>query len=61
MIENGRVLPSDHFPTEFQKLYDMIRANENDEVLVRELGMGLNPALSTENFLSDINFHERKV
>lgn len=39
----------------------MIHDNENGEVLVRELGLGLNPALSTETPLSDINFHERKV
>ncbi|NDK19295.1 hypothetical protein GW819_00460 [Candidatus Gracilibacteria bacterium] len=60
-IENGRVLPSDHFPAEFQRLYNMIRDNENGEVLVRELGLGLNPAPSTETPLSDINFHERKI
>jgi len=39
----------------------MIRDNENGEVLVRELGLGLNPAPSTETPLSDINFHERKI
>lgn len=60
-IRDGRVLPSEHFPEEFQKLYGMIRDNENGEVLVRELGLGLNPAPSTETPLSDINFHERKV
>jgi hypothetical protein len=36
-IVNGRVLPSDHFPADFQKIYDMILENENGEVLVREL------------------------
>lgn len=61
IVENGRVLPSDHFPSEFQKLYNMIRDNENSEVLVRELGLGLNPAPTTATPLSDINFHERKV
>ncbi|MDD5377250.1 MAG: hypothetical protein PHH16_03985 [Candidatus Gracilibacteria bacterium] len=60
-VKNGRVLPSDHFPPEFQKLYDMIRSSENGEVLVRELGLGLNPAPSTATPLSDINFHERKI
>ena len=29
--------------------------------MVRELGFGLNPALSTATPLSDINFYERKV
>ena len=61
VVENGRVLPSPDFPPEFQKLYNMIRDNENDEVLVRELGLGLNPAPTTETPLSDINFHERKI
>lgn len=39
VIENGRALPSDYFPTDFQKLYDMIRDNEGGEVLIRELGL----------------------
>lgn len=59
-IENGRVLPSDNFPPEFQKLYDWVMEYEG-EVMVRELGLGLNPAISTEKPLRDINFHERKV
>jgi aminopeptidase len=29
--------------------------------MVRELGFGLNPAISTTTPLSDINFYERKV
>lgn len=29
--------------------------------MVRELGMGLNRAITTSTPLSDINFHERKV
>ena len=60
IIENGRVLPSDHFPVTFSKLYNWIVQFEW-EVLVRELGFGLNPAISTDNPLSDINFYERKV
>ena len=60
VIERGRVLPSDHFPAEFQKLYDWIMLYEG-EVMVRELGLGLNPALTTATPLSDINFYERKT
>lgn len=60
VIEHGRVLPSDHFPAEFQKLYDYIVQFEW-EVMVRELGMGLNPAITTTTPLSDINFYERKI
>lgn len=59
-IENGRVLPSPHFPPAFQRLYDLVLQFEG-EVRVRELGFGLNPGVSTERPLRDINFHERKV
>lgn len=59
-IENGRVLPSPDFPPTFQKLYDWVVEYEG-EVMVRELGFGLNPAISTGTPLRDINFHERKV
>ncbi len=60
-IENGRVLQSSQFPADFQKIYNMIYENENGEVLIRELGLWLNPAITTDTPLSDINFHERKV
>ncbi len=60
VIENWRVLPSPHFPPAFQRLYDLVVQFEW-EVMVRELWYGLNPAMSTEHPLSDINFHERKV
>lgn len=59
IIENGRVLPSPHFPPGFQKLYDWVVQYEW-EVMVRELGFWLNPAISTTTPLTDINFHERK-
>jgi aminopeptidase len=60
IIEDGRVLPTDHFPIEFQKIYDYIVEFEW-EVRVRELGMGINPAITTATPLSDINFYERKT
>ncbi|GAB0174712.1 MAG: hypothetical protein HHAS10_05910 [Candidatus Altimarinota bacterium] len=59
-IEKGRVLPSSDFPPAFQKLYNLVVQFEG-EVMVRELGYGLNPAMNKENPLSDINFYERKV
>ena len=59
-IEEGRVLPSPHFPPAFQKIYNWIVQYEG-EVMVRELGFGLNPAISTSTPLADINFHERKL
>ncbi len=60
IVESGRVLPSEYFPSDFAKLYDWIVQFEW-EVMVRELGFGLNTAISTTTPLSDINFHERKV
>ncbi len=60
IIENWRVLPSPHFPSAFQKLYDWVVEYEW-EVMVRELGMGINPAITTSTPLSDINFYERKT
>lgn len=60
VIEKWRVLPSSHFPTGFQKLYDWMIQYEG-EVMVRELWFWLNPAISTATPLQDINFHERKL
>lgn len=59
-VENGRVLPSADFPENFRKLYNLVVQYEW-EVRLRELGFGLNPAISTEKPLKDINFHERKL
>ncbi|MFO0763642.1 MAG: hypothetical protein U0518_02125 [Candidatus Gracilibacteria bacterium] len=58
-IENGRVLANAEFPEGFQKIYQMVLEHEG-EVMVREIGFGLNTAISTEHPLSDVNFHERK-
>ncbi|MBC7498859.1 hypothetical protein H7170_04420 [Candidatus Gracilibacteria bacterium] len=60
VIERGRVLPSPDFPAPFAKLYNWIVEYEG-EVMVRELGMGLNIAITTTTPLSDINFYERKI
>jgi aminopeptidase len=60
IIEKWRVLPSSHFPSKFQRIYELIVQFEW-EVLVRELGFGLNPAISTTTPLSDVNFYERKL
>ena len=58
-IKNGRFLNNANFPEGFQKIYQMILEHEG-EVMVREIGFGLNSAISTEHPLSDVNFHERK-
>lgn len=35
-------------------------ASQEGEVMVREIGFGLNPAISSDHPLQDVNFHERK-
>lgn len=60
IIEKWRVLPSSDFPPAFAKLYNWIIEFEW-EVMVRELGFWLNPAITTTTPLSDINFYERKI
>ena len=60
VIESWRVLPSEDFPAEFAKLYNWIVQYEW-EVLVRELWLWLNPSISKDTPLADINFHERKL
>lgn len=59
-VEKGRVLPSTDFPSGFQKIYNLITQAEG-EVMIREFGLGLNPGVTRENPLSDINFYERKI
>lgn len=59
-VEKGRVLPSTDFPPMFQKIYNLIMEAEG-EVMIREFGLGLNPAVNKEYPLSDINFYERKI
>jgi len=40
---------------------DMIRAHENGEVLVRELGIGFNAEISGTAPMSDVNAFERQL
>lgn len=58
-IEQGRVIDTGDFPEEFASLYDLVTSQEG-EVMVREIGFGLNPAISSDRPLQDVNFHERK-
>ncbi len=60
VIAQWRALPSSDFPPAFAKLYNWIIEFEW-EVMVRELGFWLNPAITTSTPLSDINFYERKI
>lgn len=56
-VERG-VLTAHDAPPAFHAVLDQIRAEE--EVLVREFGLGLNPAMGKDRMLSDITAFERQ-
>jgi len=55
-IEKG-ILTAPDAPAEFQQILDLIRADE--EVIVREFGLGLNSALGKHGLVNDITAFER--
>lgn len=57
VIEEGKLTSSDA-PEEFQKILDLIR--EDEEVHVREFGLGLNPAMGKHAIVADITAYERQ-
>ena len=59
-IVAGKFIHNDAHPTDFLALMTMIREAEGGEVLVREIGVGFNPAISQETPLSDVNAYERQ-
>jgi aminopeptidase len=60
-VEKGRILHDDRHPKDFISLMNMIRESEDGEVMVRELGIGLNPEISINSPLSDVNAYERAL
>ena len=58
VIENGQLVRTENTTPEFEAVLDMIREEEG-VIWVRELGLGLNRALSKENFVSDMGTFER--
>lgn len=60
MIEEGQLVDAPDAPKAFQTVLDQIRAQER-EVWVRELGFGMNRALTRERRLSDIGAYERML
>ncbi len=57
IIEKGK-LTAPNAPEEFQHILDLIRADE--EVHVREFGLGLNPAMGKHAIVADITAFERQ-
>ncbi len=60
-IIDGKFLHDDTHPEDFLTLMAMIREAEGGEVLVREIGVGFNPAISRYTPLSDVNAYERQL
>ena len=48
-------------PKEFHELLDLINASEDNEVMLRELWFWLNPNITNNKQLADVNFFERKA
>jgi aminopeptidase len=58
VIEKGRVVGAQDATPEFERLLEIIRADEG-EVWVRELGFGMNRAFTRERRVDDIGTYER--
>ena len=58
IITNG-VLSAPNAPADFQRILETIRATE--EPVVREFGLGLNPAMGKQHLVSDITAFERQL
>ncbi|MCX6780552.1 MAG: hypothetical protein NT003_00305, partial [Candidatus Magasanikbacteria bacterium] len=56
-IEKG-ILTAPDAPEEFRRILDLIR--EDEEVIVREFGIGLNPAVGKHALINDITAFERQ-
>jgi len=52
------ILTAQNAPPEFDAIIKKI--SEEEEILVRELGFGLNPAMGKDHFIADINSFERQ-
>ncbi|MDQ7009976.1 MAG: hypothetical protein Q9M94_06825, partial [Candidatus Gracilibacteria bacterium] len=50
---------SDNTPKDFIELVDKIKSSEDGECFVRELGFGLNPGITWQKTLNDVNACER--
>ncbi len=57
-IKNGQLVKTENTTAEFEAVLDLIKEEEN-VVLVRELGLGLNRAFSQKKVVSDMGTFER--
>jgi len=58
VIENGHLVATENSTAEFEAVLDMIKEEEG-QVWVRELGLGLNRAFSKDKHVSDMGTFER--
>lgn len=58
-VRDGRIVRDVSHPESFNALMDKIEASEG-EIWVREIGIGLNHAISRSKPLSDVNYFERQ-
>lgn len=59
IIENGKLIDTKNSTPEFDAVLEMIKAEEDGVVLVRELGLGLNKAFSKDRVVADMGTYER--
>jgi aminopeptidase len=60
-IENGIITKIDeNAPKSFMEVFNVIKENEN-EVFIREFGLGINPFLKKEKPLNDVTAFERQL
>ena len=57
VIKDGIIVDAPNAPEEFVAVLDQVRADE--QLRIRELGFGMNPALTRTRFLTDIGSYER--
>ena len=58
-VKQGILTAGDDAPAEFHEILDLIRADE--EVTVREFGLGFNPAMDEQRIVNDITAYERRI
>jgi len=59
LVEHGRVVDAEHSSDAFEQVLSAIRSDEGGQVWLRELGFGMNRALSRERRVSDVGAFER--
>ena len=59
VVVTDGILTAPDGPADFQRILDIIKAD--DQVMVREFGLGLNPAVGKHRMINDITAYERQL